>query len=94
LISNQKNDGKFLVNFLHSFTDKQIFFSIWAVIVGAFVLMLISYYRKQTRSNFRKPGDGPGPRIRVDQKRLDPVKSNLPAKSAVQNNRQEIKRRN
>lgn len=84
----QRNE-KFLVKFLHSFTDKQLFFALWAVMVGTFVMMLISFYRKQTRSNFRRPGDGPGPKIRVDVRKLEQPKTNMP----VVVSKSEIKRK-
>jgi len=51
-------------------THKQIFFSIWLVIVGIFVALMVAYYRRNTRSNFRRPGDAPAPKIYIDAKRL------------------------
>ncbi len=64
-----RNNNKFLVNLLSGLTSKQIFFTVWIVITGAFVLMMLAYYRKVTRSNFRAPGD-PGPRIDVNLRKL------------------------
>ena len=67
---------------------KQVFFSVWFFIVGVFVLLMVAFYRKNTRSNFRKPQDGPPPRkINVDARRLPGkekadlvVKNNSPSK--------------
>lgn len=62
---------KFLVELLNGLSKKQLFFIGWAVMVGGFVMMMLSFYKKRTRSNFRGPQDGPVPyRIDVDSRRL------------------------
>lgn len=64
------DNSKFLVELLHGLTHKQIFFLLWFGIVAIFVMLMISFYRKNTRRNFRGPADGAGPRISVDTRRL------------------------
>ena len=66
----QGTNNKFLVNLLGNLNGKQLFFVVWAAIVGGFILMMMAYYRKYTRSNFRRPEDGVGPRVNVDARRL------------------------
>ena len=53
----QRAPNKFLVRFLEGFTHKQIFFGVWALIVGGFSLAMMAYYRKYTRRNFRETDD-------------------------------------
>lgn len=63
--------NKFLVQLLSGFTQKQVFFGIWFLIVTGFALMMVAHYRRNTRRNFRMPGDGPPPpKTKVDARRL------------------------
>jgi hypothetical protein len=50
-----KHQGKFLVEWLNSFTHPQLFFMFWAVLAGIFVYL---YLRQQARLDERqfKPG--------------------------------------
>jgi hypothetical protein len=82
-----KPSNKFLVDLLSGFSNKQIFFLIWAAVVVFFALLMWNFYRKNTRSNFRRPSDGPAPKFPVDARRLSDsrgsavqVKDNSPAK--------------
>jgi hypothetical protein len=68
--------GKILVNALSSFSKPQFLFLVWSLICGFFLLLIASYYRKQTRRNFREDGDGPGPKIKVDARRLSETTEN------------------
>lgn len=47
-------NDKYMLQLLSSISDKQWFFAIWVVIVGAFVLMMIRHYQRQTRRNFKE----------------------------------------
>ena len=50
-----RHQGKFLVEWLHSFTHPQLFFMFWAVLIGFFVYLFL---RQQSRLDERqfKPG--------------------------------------
>lgn len=61
---------KFLVQILEGMDKKTLFFGVWGFIVGFTVLVMWLQYRKTTRRNFRGPGEGDGPRVRVDARRL------------------------
>jgi hypothetical protein len=60
---------KFLVSLLSGVSSKQVFFAVWAAISAVFVMLMMSFYKKNTRRNFRDPGDR-GPRIDVDLRKL------------------------
>ena len=45
----------FIVQFFKGFTPKQLFFIAWIAIVGLFVMLMMSFYKKRTRRNFREP---------------------------------------
>jgi hypothetical protein len=61
-------DNRFLVNLVHGLTRQQAFFIVWFFIAGFFCLLMIAYYRKNTRSNFRR--DRAGKKISVDARRI------------------------
>ena len=63
---------KLLMEMLNNPNYRQIFFAIWAVIVGLFVYAMYSYYRKYTRSNFRAPGERRSTSVPKDLRYLNP----------------------
>lgn len=68
--------GKFLLSLLSSFSRPQFLFLVWFLICGFFLLLIASYYRKANRRNFRDDGDGPGPKVKVDSRRLSETTEN------------------
>jgi hypothetical protein len=68
------SQDKFLVKFIESLSQKQLFFLIWSLIVGGFIFAMISHLRRTTRRNFRSPAEGTGPKITVDVRRLQDSK--------------------
>jgi len=61
---------KFLVDLLNSLSHKQWFFLIWLGVVSIFVYLIMAYFKRYTRRNFRAPEDGPAPRFDIYSKRL------------------------
>jgi len=57
---------KILAQLVQSIGKSQLFFLAWAAIVGLFTLMMLSFYRQNTRRNFRAPGDPGGPKVGFD----------------------------
>lgn len=49
-----RQSGKFLVDLLAGLGHRQLFFLIWFLIVSAFILLIVVYYRKTLRRNFRE----------------------------------------
>jgi len=45
--------GKFLVDLLHGFSSRQLFFGLWIIVIGFFVLLMWNYLKKGERRNFR-----------------------------------------
>ena len=75
-------DNKFLVNLVKGLSKQQVFFFFWFMIASFFALLIYSYYRKNTRRNFRSPLDA-GRAPRVDIRRLQEEKhKDLAKKSA------------
>lgn len=62
--------GKFLLHLISGFSRPQVLFLVWFLICAFFLALIASFYRKATRRNFREDGDGPGPKVRVDPRRL------------------------
>jgi hypothetical protein len=63
-------ENRFLVDLVRGISHKQLFFSLWFAIVALFVSLMIAYYRKNTRRNFRSPRDGIARRVDVHARRL------------------------
>jgi hypothetical protein len=57
------------VELVQAMTRKEVFFLIWFAIVGTFSFLMVSFYRSNTRRNFRPPGDVPNPRGYFDPRR-------------------------
>ncbi len=68
--------GKYLLHLLSGFTRPQILFFVWFLICGFFVALIASFYRKVNRRNFRDEVDGPGPKVRVDPRKLPEATEN------------------
>ncbi len=49
---------KFLVEWAKSVGHRQLFFGFWALLVLGIVGMIMAYYRRVTRRNFRGANDG------------------------------------
>lgn len=47
------SEKKFLVEIVDNFTNKQIFFAVWFIIVGIFVFLMYRYYQKGNKRNFK-----------------------------------------
>jgi hypothetical protein len=48
------SNDKFLVHLVQSLTNRHLFFLFWGVIVAAFVLLIVNYYRSTMRRNFKE----------------------------------------
>jgi hypothetical protein len=79
----QKSNGKFLVSFVQSFSQKQMFILAWMAMGGLFAFMFYNYYRSRTRRNFRPPGERTPPKIRVDARQLAEP-NHLPVKRSAE----------
>lgn len=47
---------KFLVDLLKSTNERQLFFFIWAFIVGLFTYLMYAFFKSTQRRNFREDG--------------------------------------
>jgi hypothetical protein len=68
-----------LVDLVNSFTSRQLFFVVWALVAGISVLMMVKYLQKVTRRNFKKDSGAP--------------KSTLPAHLARKSEKSELTRK-
>jgi hypothetical protein len=76
------NHQKFLVELVETLTRKEVFFLVWFFIVGGFSLLMISYYRKSNRRNFRPSEETATSRVFFDPRRVpSPEKDKKPAVS-------------
>lgn len=78
-----RGDNKALANWLHGLNPKQVFFGVWALIVGACILGMMSYYRRYTRRNFRGPSDPRAAVPIVDLRTLGPNERKTPVAGAA-----------
>ena len=51
-----------IAQFFKGFTPKQLFIMAWIALGVVFVMLMMSFYRKRTRRNFREP-ERPLPRF-------------------------------
>lgn len=56
----EKNQGKFLVQWLNSFTHQQLFFLFWAVLIVFFVYLFMRQSAKLDQRQFKPGGQSKG----------------------------------